>query len=26
VLRALLGTTDVRVDVTVEGIHSDGGR
>jgi uncharacterized alkaline shock family protein YloU len=25
-LRATLGTTDVRVDVTVEGIHPDGGR
>jgi uncharacterized alkaline shock family protein YloU len=26
VLRALLGTPHVRVDVTVEGVHSDGGR
>lgn len=25
-MRVTLGTTDVRVDVTVEGIHSDGGR
>jgi uncharacterized alkaline shock family protein YloU len=26
VLRATLGTSDVRVDVTVDGIHPDGGR